>query len=185
MNKKKIVLLFLIVIGLSVVLFFTFDYFKKEEEKMLENAHQNRLIEKEESEEKEKQKLEEEKAKQENGGKEVNALLEKLKGTKKIVLGIDDENGTLETLDLNHHYKELKTIVEETTIQEILNLFASAKWEENKNLDYKGKIWKFYNSEENLILEYDGHSFITNDKTTNIYIEKENEERLNAYFIEA
>lgn len=182
MNKKQIVYLFFILLCLGVVLFFTFSYFKNEEEKYLENAKQNRILE---NEQKEKQRLEEEKTKQENGRKEVEAFLESLKGTKKIILGVDDENGALEVLDKNHHYRELKTIVEEATIQEVLNLFTTAKWEENKNLDYKGKIWQFYDSENNLILEYDGHSLVTKEKTINIFISLENEERLNRYFVES
>lgn len=172
MNKRQIVYLIFILIGLSVVLFLTFSYFKNEEEKYSENAKQNRLLEQEEKE------------KQENGQKEVAALLEILKGTKKIVLGVADESETLEVLDKNHSYKELKTIVEEANIQEILSLFFSAKWEENKNLDYKGKIWQFYDIKNNLILEYDGHSFLTKEKTTHIFITEENEERLNSYFTE-
>lgn len=181
MNKRQIAYLIFILICLSVVLFLTFSYFKNEEEKYSENAKQNRLLE---QEEKEKQKVEEEKLKQENGQKEVAALLESLKGTKKIVLGVADENETLEVLDKSHSYKELKTIVEEANIQEILSLFSSAKWEENKNLDYKGKIWQFYDIKNNLILEYDGHSFLTKEKTTHIFITDENEERLNSYFTE-
>lgn len=181
MKGKQIVLSILILCGLGVIIFFTFSYFKNEEEKYSENAKQNRLLE---QVEKEKQKGKEEKLKQENGQKEVTALLESLKGTKKIVLGVADENETLEVLDKNHSYKELKTIVEEANIQEILSLFSSAKWEENKNLDYKGKIWQFYDIKNNLILEYDGHSFLTKEKTTHIFITDENEERLNSYFTE-
>lgn len=181
MNKKQIITTIFILLCLSVVLIFTFSYFKNEEEKYLENAKQNRILE---NEQKEKQKLEEEKTKQENGQKEVENLLESLKETKKIVLGVDDANGSLEVLDENHHYRELKTILEETTIQDVLSLFATAKWEENKNLDYKGKIWQFYDSENNLILEYDGHSFVTKEKTIHIFIPLENAERLNSYFAE-
>ena len=181
MKGKQIVLSILILCGLGVIIFFTFSYFKNEEEKYSENAKQNRLLE---QVEKEKQKGKEEKLKQENGQKEVTALLESLKGTKKIVLGVADENETLEVLDKNHSYKELKTIVEEANIQEILSLFSSAKWEENKNLDYKGKIWQFYDIKNNLILEYDGHSFLTKEKTTHDFITDENEERLNSYFTE-
>lgn len=182
MNKKQIILTIFILLCLGVVLIFTFSYFKNEEEKYLENAKQNRILE---NEQKEKQRLEEEKTKQENGRKEVEAFLESLKGTKKIILGVDDANGSLEVLDENYHYRELKTIVEETTIQEVLSLFATAKWKENKNLDYKGKIWQFYDSENNLILEYDGHSFVTKEKTINIFISLENAEHLNSYFVES
>lgn len=178
MNKKQMVSFLFIVLSLGVVLFFTFSYFKNEEEKYIENAKQNRRLEKEERE-----KMEE-KEKQENGKKEVDVFLEKLKETKKIVLGIEDINGKMEVLDATHHYREVKTIVEEPTIQEILNVFVTAKWEENKNVNDEGKIWQFYNNENNLILEYDGYSFVTKDTITNIFIPKENKEILNQYFVE-
>ena len=45
MNKKQIALLLLMVVGLGVILFFTFAHFKIEKEKMLENASNNNRIE--------------------------------------------------------------------------------------------------------------------------------------------
>lgn len=183
MKKSQIVLLILILMGLGGILYFTFDYYKKEEVKILENKAQNDKLENERKEEQQK-KEKEEKEKQEEGQKEVKALLEKLQNTQKIVLGLDDLVASLETLDTSHNYKEFKTVQEEKMVKEIVSLFANSVWQENKNSNYLGKIWQFFDKENNLLLEYDGHSFLTNGKTIYVFVGSESQKKLEQYFIE-
>ena len=182
MKIKQRVLLILILIGLGTTLIFTFNHFKKEEEKILENKAKNEQIENEKKEEQQKKELEEKK-KKEAGQKEVKMLFEKLQTTKKIILGIEDSLGTLETLDNQHKYKEYQVVEEEETIKEIVNLFAIATWQENKNDNHLGKIWQFFDSENNLIVEYDGTTFYTKEKNIYVFIETENLKKLKSYFL--
>ena len=107
-----------------------------------------------------------------------------MKNTKKIVLGIGDKSGTLKTLDTNHSYKEFTIIIEEGTIEEILNQFLDASWSEGKTDDYLGKMWQFFDSEDKLILEYEGHEFVTKEKRVTVSLQEENLDRLSSYFKE-
>lgn len=184
MNIKQIVLMFFIAVGLGCILFFTFDHFRKEEARMLENASMNKMQEELDRKEKESQKEQEEKEKQEAGQNQLKSLLESLQGTKKIILSLADENGKIESIDKLYKYAEVKVITEESIINEILNCFANAVWQENKNANFLGKLWQFYDSQENMILEYDGHAFITKEREVNFYIQNEEENRLNEYFNE-
>ncbi len=183
MKIKQLVWFVLLLLGMSITLFFTFDHFKKEEKKYLENKVKNEQIEKERKEEQLKKELEEKKQ-QEAGQKEVQGLLALLQNTKKIILGIDEESGTLKTLDSYHKYKEFQTIQEEAVVKELIELFENATWQKGSNDNHLGKIWQFLDSEDNLLLEYNGHSFFTKEKCVTIYIEKENLIKLNSYFME-
>lgn len=184
MNAKQIVLMLFIAVGLGCILFFTFEHFKKEEARMLENASYNKMQEELDRKEKENQKEQEEKKKQEAGQKQVKELLEKLQETKQIVLARVDESGELDTFDTLHKYRKEKEILEESVIKEIVDCFANAVWEANKNTNFLEKLWQFYDNQENIILEYDGHSFITKDGEVFIHISTEKENKLNGYFAE-
>lgn len=184
MNAKQIVLLFFIAAGLGCILFFTFDHFRKEEARMLENASNNKLQEELDKKEKENQKEQEEKVKQEVGQNQVNTLLENLQNTQKIVLSLANENGKIDSLNSLNKYIEVKTITNENRIQEILNSLNKSVWQENKNTNFIGKLWQFYDKEENLILEYNGHSLVTKETEVNISISLEEENKLNGYFVE-
>ena len=181
MNKKQIALLLLMVVGLGVILFFTFAHFKIEKEKMLENASNNNRLEQLNEKEKE---AKEKKQKQEEGQRKVNLLLESLQNTKKVVLAQHDSYGEITSVATQYKYIKIKEITEESVIQEIIDCFKDSTWQEVRNDDFIGKLWQFYDGEDKLILEYEGHAFVTQDQNVVIYIQENRKNRLYSYFEE-
>lgn len=179
MNKKQFVFLILIVVGLGAILFFTFTHFKLEKEKMLENASDNKKMEELTRKEKEER---EKKRKQEEGQRKVNLLLENLQNTKKVVLAQHDSSGEITSVSTQSKYVKEKEFSEESIIREIIGCFKDSIWQEGRNDDFIGKLWQFYDGENKLILEYEGHALITQEQNLAIYIQENMKNRLYSYF---
>lgn len=183
MSKTQIIGLFFIIVGLTVVLTFTFQHFKQEEQRILEAADKNKMMEEQDKKEREAKELEE-KRKKEEGQKQVDTLLEQLKNTKKLVLATYDETGKIISLATSRNFIEMKTITDENTLKEIQTYFASAIWQEGRNDNFLNSLWQFYDAEDKLILEYEGHAFINEESNVAIYFPEETLKKLNAYFNE-
>ena len=104
---------------------------------------------------------------------ELNQLVVRLHDTKKIILSVFDENGEISSFDPDRKYKYYKTIDDENTINEILSVLENVEYTDKINADFIKQFMQFYDGDENLIAEYEGHYFQTEKRSYPIKLESE------------
>lgn len=101
--------------------------------------------------------------------KVLSQLKEDIQNTKKVILAVHDDNGDISGLD-GWTYKEKQVITNKETIAKIINVINKATLQRVITTNYIGKLIQFYDENDNLIAEYEGHCLIGQDYSVGINV---------------
>mgnify|MGYP000074436302 FL=1 len=94
---------------------------------------------------------------------------EEIQNTEKVVLAVHDDNGEILGLD-GWTYKEKQVITNQETITKIINVINKATLQLIIETNYIGKLIQFYDGNDNLIAEYEGHCLLNEDYSIGINV---------------
>lgn len=94
---------------------------------------------------------------------------EEIQNTEKVVLAVHDDNGEILGLD-GWTYKEKQAITNQETIAKIINVINKATLQLIIETNYIGKLIQFYDGNDNLIAEYEGHCLLNEDYSIGINV---------------
>ena len=94
---------------------------------------------------------------------------EEIQNTEKVVLAVHDDNGEILGLD-GWTYKEKQVITNQETIAKIINVINKATLQLIIETNYIGKLIQFYDGNDNLIAEYEGHCLLNEDYSIGINV---------------
>ena len=94
---------------------------------------------------------------------------EEIQNTEKVVSAVHDDNGEILGLD-GWTYKEKQVITNQETIAKIINVINKATLQLIIETNYIGKLIQFYDGNDNLIAEYEGHCLLNEDYSIGINV---------------
>ena len=94
---------------------------------------------------------------------------EEIQNTEKVILAVHDDNGEILGLD-GWTYKEKQVITNQETIAKIINVINKATLQLIIETNYIGKLIQFYDGNDNLIAEYEGHYLLNEDYSIGINV---------------
>lgn len=94
---------------------------------------------------------------------------EEIQNTEKVILAVHDDNGEILGLD-GWTYKEKQAITNQETIAKIINVINKATLQLIIETNYIGKLIQFYDGNDNLIAEYEGHCLLNEDYSIGINV---------------
>ncbi len=101
----------------------------------------------------------------------LSQFKEEIQNTEKVVLAFHNDNGDILGLD-GWTYKEKQVITNEETITKIIDIIEKSTVTNAITDDYIGKLIQFYDEDNQLIAEYEGHYLINKDHSIGINLDK-------------